>query len=199
MIDMFKRNISLILAMLLTVICAVLNETGLRFEVTTLSFLTWVISSVCILVSQKKNIIKGIEYARSNATAAELFVGVCHIAFAMLCIIGIIAMTFIFPNGFITWDAAIETSGSMPWRLFSYSFHALLFGMGVFILFPFVGSLLVIPFTLIGRSLFKDDHSYAHFPNVWLEYCSIPISLFAFVTQLTGAADLYYFIEYYLL
>lgn len=199
MVDTIKKNISLIFILLLTVICAVVNETGLRFELTTLSMLTWVISGMIIFASQKKNVIKGIKYAKTQATPAELFVAISHIAFAMVCVIFILIMTFVFPNGFITWDAAIETTGSLAWRLFSYSIHVLLFGIGLLLIFPFIGGILLIPFTIIGRSLFKDDYSYVRFPNIWMDYCSFPIALFAFVTQLTGAADLYYIIEYYVM
>jgi hypothetical protein len=100
-------------------------------------------------------------------------------------------MTFIYPLDLCAWWALETTYETFTEHIFWYSLTCLLFGFGLLFFFSFFCSLMTLPFTLIGRSVFNDNHAIEKFPNIWLDHCALPIALFAYITQLTGAADLY--------
>lgn len=191
MLKWFKQNVSLIFIFALTFLCGTIDFYGMSYTTWVCLILIWHFSFPVILIAQKKNIIKGINYIRHDATDAEAFAGICSIGVCFVWVFIIAALTIFYPLDFCGWAALEVPYETYTKHLFWYTLQSLTVGMAILVFFCFVCSLLCLPFRLIGRSIFKDDYIYVRFPNVWLDFCAFPIALFAYITQLTGAADIY--------
>jgi hypothetical protein len=181
-----------------TMLCGLINEFGTPNWLSIVLLFGWPISAYVILLAQKKAMLAGMKFARENASDSQFFTGVWEIGCAVLWTVIIFGLAFVAPLDFVIWDPVVGSGGSLLWRVISYTIYALLFGIGTIMFFYLFCGILNLPIYLISKSIFPDNVRHGDYLNVWGNYCVLPLALFAYISQLIGAADYFAIMEYFL-